>query len=432
MSGSHENDEGLDETALRVLALIRKKAQEKAKQIEAKEKANRRFSQFDEIKERAMRAITPVKPANKQSIAPRDMLFSAKRTNAGRRLPEPYLVYFLFVDLLGFKDLGRWEKMAYSIPIDFNGVAYLVEHRKMGLGLFAADTESAEDDAVIIVNHIRKAVNAARPYFEHLATEAAEGSQLNLNNHSRSLYDRYIFFQKIFHDKKEEIERRENEIKLGKEKSENGLVKWCSIHMPIVELRREARWIGLAAVEAFFSWTEHVSMHISVLRGKCKTGKEVTQLAGADWSTKIRAALDFDEPETKKIYDELTVIRRQLRNFVTHGAFGNDGEAFSFHSSAGAVPLRLPHRRKQHTFYFGSGMDLDPTRAFGIIASFESYLWSGWREGAKVYIQEYELPTILSMAEDGTYDQVRLSKQTMIDFADNLSQQFDNAVNMDW
>ena len=28
-------------------------------------------------------------------------------------------------------------KLAYSIPVDFNGTAYLVEHRKFGLGLFA-------------------------------------------------------------------------------------------------------------------------------------------------------------------------------------------------------------------------------------------------------------------------------------------------------
>ena len=146
----------------------------------------------------------------------------------------------------------------------------------------------------------------------------------------------------------------------------------------------------------------------------------------------MRTALDFDEPEVKDLYDELTVIRRQLRNYVTHGAFGKDGEAFSFHSSAGAVPLRLPHKRKPQSFRFGSWVDLDPTQAFDIIARFESHLWNGWRAGAKLYIQDYELPTILSMAEDGTYEQARSSEQTMVEFTEQLARQFDDAANMDW
>ena len=125
-------------------------------------------------------------------------------------------------------------------------------------------------------------------------------------------------------------------------------------------------------------------------------------------------------------------IRQQLRNYVTHGAFGKDGEAFSFHSSAGAVPLRLPHKRKRQAFRFGSGVDLDPTQAFEIIDRFESHLWNGWRAGAKLYIQDYELPTILSMATDGTYERARSSEQMMVDFTEQLARQFDAARNMDW
>ena len=360
------------------------------------------------------------------------MLFAAKRTEASRHLPEPYLVYFLLADLLDYKDLGRWEKLAYSIPIDFNGTAYLVEHRKFGLGLFAADPEAQEDNATTIVELIRKAVKAAQPYFEHLANEAAEGSRLNLKNHSRGLYDRYKFLRKIFREKQKEVERQKDERIVEEGVGENGLLKWQSFRMPVIELRREAGWLGLAAVEAFFSWTEHVFIHIAVLRCACKTGREVRRLASADWSTKFKTALDIDQPKTKDLYDELTVIRRQLRNYVTHGAFGKDGEAFNFHSNAGAVPLRLPHRRTRQSFRFGSGVELDPTQVFDVIERFESHLWNGWRAGAKLYIQDYGLPAILSMAADGTYEAARASEQTMVDFTEQLARQFDDAANMDW
>ena len=61
-------------------------------------------------------------------------------------------------------------------------------------------------------------------------------------------------------------------------------------------------------MEAFFSWTEHVFIHIAVLRGACTTGREVSQLASADWSTKLKAALDIGEPEMQVLYDEMVII----------------------------------------------------------------------------------------------------------------------------
>src|SRR5262249_50696178 len=91
------------------------------------------------------------------ALANSDFLLTAQRTNAGRDLPDYYLVYFLLVDLFGFKDLGKSEKIAWSVPIDFNGRAFLIEHRKMGLGVFAHDSEAEENAASQIVIQIRKA-----------------------------------------------------------------------------------------------------------------------------------------------------------------------------------------------------------------------------------------------------------------------------------
>ena len=386
----------------------------------------------ERVRARAVRVIAPLKPADGHSVAPKDMLFSARKTSASRQLPEPYLVYFLLVDLLGYKDLGRWEKLAYSIPVDFNGTAYLVEHRKFGLGLFAADPETQEEAATVVVSLIQKAVKAARPYFEYLANEAAEGSKLNVANDSRSLYKRFDFLRRLYRERADEAETRKDERIIEEGTDDSGRMRWQSVRMPASELKREARWLGLSAVEAFFSWTEHVFIHIAILRGACTTGRKVSDLAGAKWLEKFKAALDISEPEARALYDELTSIRRQLRNHVAHGAFGKDGQALSFHSSAGAVPLLLPHRRNRESFRFGSGADLDPTEAFDTISRFESYLWSGQRARVKQYIQEYELPAILSMSADGTYERARLSDQDMVDFTEHLVVKMDDAANMDW
>ena len=72
----------------------------------------------------SLRAIGNIRPANDQTKAEKDFLFTATRTKAGDDLPPYYLVYFLLVDLLGFPNLGQSEKIAWSIPIDVDGEAF--------------------------------------------------------------------------------------------------------------------------------------------------------------------------------------------------------------------------------------------------------------------------------------------------------------------
>ena len=60
------------------------------------------------LKEKVLLAFNPIKEADKNTKAKKQFLFSAQRTDAGRSLPPYQLVYFLFHNLLGFKDLGRF------------------------------------------------------------------------------------------------------------------------------------------------------------------------------------------------------------------------------------------------------------------------------------------------------------------------------------
>jgi hypothetical protein len=84
-------------------------------------------AELEEIRKRASRAIAPLRPATK-------LFGHGKRTSAGRTLPPYYLVYFLLVELLGFRYSGREEKVDWIIPVEFEGHFFTVEFRKLGLG----------------------------------------------------------------------------------------------------------------------------------------------------------------------------------------------------------------------------------------------------------------------------------------------------------
>src|SRR5690242_2481910 len=121
---------------------------------------------LESVRDAARRALGPVIPATSTTRAGNNLLITAKRTNAGRELPPYYLVYFLLVELLGFENLGRFEKVAWSVPVDFNGRAFLIEHRKFGVGVFVDNPDAEEDAAREIVIRIKKAVELAGPFFE--------------------------------------------------------------------------------------------------------------------------------------------------------------------------------------------------------------------------------------------------------------------------
>lgn len=80
---------------------------------------------IDRLKERVQKILEPIASAvEKGTKAEKNFLFTAERTDAGRKLPPYYLVYFLFVDLLAYTNIGQFEKVSWSVPIDFNGIQW--------------------------------------------------------------------------------------------------------------------------------------------------------------------------------------------------------------------------------------------------------------------------------------------------------------------
>src|SRR5262249_29312980 len=160
------------------------------------------------LREKVTKAIAPLKPA----VGAGRYAIGSTRTKAGRGLPEHYLVYFLLVELLKFPHGGRGEKVAWSIPIEFDGHVAVIEHRKLGLGIFSAASDADELVPQRIVTAIQKGVKAALPFFDHLAAEAVHRSKLNVKNNSAWLFGRYEFLRDQFREKLASAQARKGEV----------------------------------------------------------------------------------------------------------------------------------------------------------------------------------------------------------------------------
>lgn len=403
-------------------------------------------TELEPVRAAARRAIAPIKPIDTRSQATKDFLFTAQRADASRDLPPYYLIYFLLVDLLGFRNLGRFEKLDWSVPVDLDGVAYLIEHRKFGVGIFVRDAAADELQAKQIVGLITKGIKAAAPFFRWMADSAVLGSKINVRNVGRRLFERYAYLRDSFETASAETEvlKNDHEARLGqrefsgvgysvKERQSTSTSDLITrFTFPYARASQNSSWLALAAIDAFFAWTEHIFIHLAILLGRTTKGEEVAKLAEADWGTKFKAALDITDKAAKNHFDDLVVIRRQLRNFMAHGAFGKESEAFSFHSSVGAVPVVLDHRTTKPRFSLTPELAFGDKEALATIEKFIAYLWSGRREPAKIYIQESDLPSILPMASDGAYAAAMATVDDMNAFVERLMKEADAAANMDW
>jgi len=121
--------------------------------------------------------------------------------------------------------------------------------------------ESQEDAARNITIRIQKAVKAAHPFFDWMADQAVRQSQVNVVNNCRRLFERYKYLVDLFHSKSLEAKLRKDERRINDSMVPGGGFS-RSVSSPSFQLRTEAQWLALSAIEAFFSWTEHAFIHI--------------------------------------------------------------------------------------------------------------------------------------------------------------------------
>lgn len=396
---------------------------------------------FAKLRRKVLDALGDIEPAGKprSDHEPKALMLSST-TRGSKRLPPYYLVYFMFVDFLQFPRMGAWEKSAWTVPIRYQDRLYAIEHQKMGLRICAPNrdpdarmsgrpNEQQEEDSDLIANKIRKAVNLAGPYFDWRAKQEATGNRLNVLNHSKWLFERYQFFKDKFTEQKAEAERRSAELRQEKDSSDlQSLLR--ALNSGVLELASETDWIAQAAVDAFFSWSEHAFIHVAILRGRIENGYQVADLAAANWKEKFRAALDLDDPCFKGHYDKLLLLRVQMRNFMAHGAFGKRGEAFSFHSDAGAVPVLLAESGTNR-YSFSGAPAFDEVEAIRNIDSFLDDFWSSELSPVRSHLFS-TVPSILTFVADSTYSKAMRSDEAMSELVEYLENQMDAAANMEW
>lgn len=377
---------------------------------------------FEETYANAVRAVAPIGKPQSAGVSSGD-----RKVYKGIPHDEYYLVFMLLVDLLGFDYLGPGEKVAYIIPIDFEGRRCSVVYAKFGMKI----EYSSDGDGAAVYAALKKGMRAAKPYYLWRAEQASVSSDLNLISKCPQLWNKYVFLKEQSEAFMEKFEAGKDNQLVESGFSEDGSASWFSISFPAYEFQSQSLWLHEAAVDAFFAWCEQALVHVAVLLGKLKNGKEIADLLKREFGEKCKLVLDLSDASDKSAYDDIVDLRVQMRNYVAHGSFGKDGSTFQFHTRVGAVPLKILDGDTQSEFSFGTDSLRDWEGDYARIDKFLTRLWSGGRSPAKQYL-DTGFPCILTYVIDGTYQKAMQDEDNMRRFIDYLSRKMDDAANMDF
>jgi hypothetical protein len=232
--------------------------------------------------------------------------------------------------------------------------------------------------------------------------------------------------------KKEHKKYLKNKGKVKKKSSQMPMGEVLSFSSLDFKYHKIANWIAISCIEAFFSWTEHLFIHLVVIGQNLHDGQVISNLIESEWKIKFKKAIPENTKEAEKYYNELLIIRQQLRNFVAHGAFGKNGNAFKFYSNTGAVPVQMNHNKPYNRFSLHGNLTFNEEDVIILIESFIDFLWKKSSKTSMFYTQKCRLPAILTYAADGTYQEATKSMNSMKKLTEKLFRQFDDAANMDW
>ncbi|CAF3326891.1 unnamed protein product [Rotaria sp. Silwood2] len=299
----------------------------------------------------------------------------------------------------------------------------------MGLGIFVQDIETDEVDAEAIANKIRIAVMSAPPFYEYIAKQAIDKSELNVINNNIRLLARFDFLFELYKKENNKYLKSKGKIKRDKTSSITNAIKFVNVEFTN---KQQTIWLAISCIDAFFSWTEHLFIHLAIVGQYLSNGNKVTTLMLEDWQTKFKAGIPDTSKDLHSYFNELIAIRQQVRNFIAHGAYGKDGAAFYFHSNTGAVPVKMDYKKGKKKFSLELDLTFNYEDAIKLIQDFINTLENGSLELPMLYTQKYALPTVLSFASNGFYQTAMIDKNSFEACADYISKLFDDAGNMDW
>lgn len=339
-------------------------------------------------------------------------------------VPEPAVLLFLLRDVLGFVNLGRFEKVAWECVFSFRGIDASIADQKLGVRLYldrAALTErrAARRTATELIRAVERAIQVLeRRFLTSLAVSQLNSDQVTVLNQSARLREMYGYF------KRGAELAYEGHGRLAENGSGGG--------SRIFPEDTEGFINTVAMTMAYFSWLEHILLLALAFRGAHRP--PVAKFMRLRWGEKYLALLPVThDGRSLRVYRRLRRVSEEYRNPYAHGALHLRQGAIAFHlPGCGAVSMGLRQDRLTPTFWllpFDRRAFDDATRTF---AATDRLLSEHSTTRRAMRWIDGGLPVAFDERSRSAYTRAATSDRAFDEFLERSSWEFDRAGNMDW
>jgi hypothetical protein len=345
---------------------------------------------------------------------------------------HPYIVFVVFVYLKQYRFFGKWEKVAWEIPIKFKGVPFILTHRKFGFKIISGlQNESIEVKGLEAISQIQKAIPFAEKLIEPVIKEKVNARELTLDNKYHIISRRYSFFresaQKKFSYKPKRYPSRR--------KSNKSISAFIEAHNETMEELHTGNYFLSAMLDSYFCLLEHTLVLLfPFVDSKKLDGVEIESFISYKWKEKYKALFSVaKDKQALLMLERLDRIKEQLRNPLTHGYFLRDGHSIYVHmEQLGAIPMTLTKTNQQLKYSFGAIESLTFKEICKCFDDCDKFLYHNRQSKFGMQFIKSGASVAFDNTSSEMYKSAMITRKYFDEFVDYIINQQDNSANMDW
>lgn len=347
------------------------------------------------------------------------------------RIYQPYIVFIIFVKLKKFDFLGKWEKIAWQIPVEYKGEHLVFTHRKFG---FKVITSGKSPKTIKLATEALEMIHKAIPFAEeliapHIRNLIKKGS-VSLDNEYSNIRNRYVFFREM-------AEKAFSIDKGNKFDWEKGTEpeKIKELYNTYLRDKNSGHYYVTAMLDSYFCLLEHLLVLLLPFIDRINISEiDVEDFISMNWKDKFKIIFSLSKnKQAQKIFKELNEIKDELRNPLTHGYFFKNGHSFLVQmENLGIIPMKLTKSERIFRYSFGR---IKTYKFESICKCFDECDRFFETDKSTKYGLEY-INTNLSIAFDSftsdLYKAAMIDDETFDNFMHDMMRRQDDAANMDW
>jgi hypothetical protein len=343
-------------------------------------------------------------------------------------LPLPYMVFLAIMLGTDCKYVRQpEEKTAWSIALSFKGVLFRLEYAKFGMRIA---TEGDANDP--LVDEFLRVLYRAFPKVDQVlqpqVNQLIEDGNITIPNRHHLLRQRYDFFRKCAQEAFGAPKPRLDEI-LRPTKGVLGVSK----AVDLLKSDREGFFFGTSAIDAYFSWLEHVLVLTLPFVNYSPLTDDLAKIISGSWIDKLKRVWDVaGNGIEKKLYDDLRDIKERFRNASAHGGFEKNNASLAVHFPIiGAIPAvmsRFTNSIHYRVFPLDEASFADVCLLFDAV---DSLLHSGQAKYGLRYA-ESGLDVPFDEKSCAKYNDAMQSDEEFEEFLEERTYFVERHINMDW